>query len=337
MATANVLQAEPERADLLSEIVRRRTERLTRKSKGYARTVPIASDIDPASCRRRQVLEIVRWQDKPLFEAATQARFEAGNIWEDQATIALKTDGFQVVAEQVPFELTRRGGGDVVLRGRIDGKIRWGLEEIPFEVKSMNPIVFDHVSTVDDLARYWWTTKYMPQLQAYLVGHGHPWGFFYLTNMAGQWKALRVELDYAMAERIWAFAESIVDGVQTYRADGTLPGYTSAPTQCAHCDFFGRTCNPDIVEQGARFLEDPDLHAQLERWNELRGPAKEYGSLDKRVKEALRKALPGPDARGIAGHFAVQISERQVKGFEVKPRTDRIVEIEELVAGGGNA
>lgn len=338
MATATVLQfpPEPPSDDLLVEIVRRRTERLARKSKGYARTVPIASDIDPASCLRRQVLEIVRWQDKPLFEASTQARFEAGNIWEDQATIALKTDGFQVVAEQVPFELTRRGGGDVVLRGRIDGKIRWGLEEIPFEVKSMNPLVFDRISTVDDLARYWWTTKYVPQLQAYLVGHGHPWGFFYLTNMAGQWKALRVDLDYAMAERIWSFAESIVDGVQTYRADGSLPGYTPDATQCAHCDFFGRTCNPDTIEQGAAMLADPELEASLARWCELREPHREYDGLDRRVKDALKKALDvRPEARAIVGRFAVLIKDKPVKAEE-KPRAarvDRVVTIEELLRG----
>ena len=324
-----------ERVDLLSEIERRRNERLTKKSKGYARTVPIASDIDPESCRRRQVLEIVRWQDKPLFAASTQARFEAGNIWEDQATIALKTDGFQVVAEQVPFELTRRGGGDVVLRGRIDGKIRWGLEEIPFEVKSMNPHVFDHVSTVEDLGRYWWTGKYVPQLMAYLLGHGHPWGFFYLTNMAGAWKALRVELDYAMGERIWSFAESIVNGVQTYRADGTLPGYTADPTLCAHCDFFGRTCNPDTIEQGAAVLNSPELEEALARWSQLRESHREYEGLDKRVKGALKKAIPGSDAKALVGRFAVTIVDKHVKAEkEIRgARVDRIVTIEELLRG----
>jgi hypothetical protein len=323
--------------DLLAEIERRRNERLAGMSKGYARTVPIASDISPTSCLRRQVLEIVRWQDKPLFEASTQARFEAGNIWENQATIALKQDGFQVIAEQVPFELKKRGGGDVVLRGRIDGKIRWGGQEIPFEVKSMNPLVFERVNTVEDLERFWWCQKYVPQLQAYLVGHGHPWGFFYLTNMAGQWKALRVDLDYALAERIWTFAESITDGVRTYRADGTLPAYTSDLTQCSHCDFFGRTCQPDIVEQGARMLEDPELEAQLARWFELREPRSEYEGLDRRVKDALKKALPvRPEARGLVGRFVVAIKDKPVKAEE-KPRAarvDRVVTIEALETGG---
>jgi hypothetical protein len=333
-ATVLPFPPEPPSDDLLAEIVRRRTERLAGQAKAYARTIPIASDVDPDSCARRQVLEIVAWQDKPVPEADRQARFEAGNRAEDDIIIDLKRDGFRVVQEQVPFELKHRRTGEPCLRGKIDGKLDWHGQQVPFEIKSANPLVFNRIQTVEDFDHFWWMKgKYPSQLQAYLVGHGHEWGFWILTDCLGNWRPLRAMLDYAQAERIWSFAESVQDGVRAFRADGSLPGYTKDVTQCGHCDFFGRTCQPDIIEQGARFLEDPDLQAQLERWNELRDPAKEYGSIDKRVKEALRKALPGPDARGIAGRFAVQITERAVKGFEVKPRTDRIVEIEALSVG----
>lgn len=334
---ANVLDfpPNPPSEDLLAEILRRRTERLAGQSKAYARTIPIASDVDPDSCARRQVLEIVAWQDKPVPEADRQARFEAGNRAEEDIIIDLKRDGFRVVQEQVPFELKHRKTGEPCLRGKIDGKIQWNGQMVPFEVKSANPLVFQRITTVADFEHFWWTRgRYGSQLQAYLIGHGHEWGFWILTDCLGNWKLLRLDLDYALAERIWAFAESILDGVRVYRFDGTLPGFTADPTQCAHCDFFGRTCNPDTIEQGARMLADPELEVQLARWSELREPAKEYGSIDKRVKETLRKALPGPDARGIVGRFAIQITERAVKGFEVKPRTDRIVEIAELMAGG---
>ena len=338
---ATVLQfpPEPPTDDLLVEILRRRTERLAGQAKAYARTIPIASDIDPASCARRQVLEIVAWQDKPMPEADRQARFEAGIRAEEDIIIDLKRDGFRVVQEQVPFELKHRRTGEPCLRGKIDGKLEWKGQGVPFEIKSANPLVFNRIATVADFEHFWWMRgKYPSQLQAYLVGHGHEWGFWILTDCLGNWKPLRAALDYAHAERIWAFAESILDGVRAYRADGTLPGYTADPTQCAHCDFFGRTCNPDTINQGAQMLADPELEAQLARWCELREGHREYDGLDKRVKSALKTALPTqPEARGIVGRFAVTITDRTVKA-EAKPRaarTDRIVEIEELVAGKG--
>ena len=75
------------------------------------------SDVDPESCLRRQVLEVVAWEDKPLFEAHTMARFEVGNLHETQAVINLKQDGFEVIAEQTPFQLNDRKTNVPALRG----------------------------------------------------------------------------------------------------------------------------------------------------------------------------------------------------------------------------
>lgn len=346
MAAPNLIPFPPGPSpDLLEEIVKRRTERLAGMAKAYARSVPIASDADPDSCRRRQVLEIVKWEDKPLGEADRQARFEAGVRAEEDVIIDLKRDGFRVEQEQVPFELKHRKTGEPVLRGKIDGKVRWASESVPFEVKSMNPVVFGRIETAADFERFWWTKgRYPSQLHSYLVGHGHEWGFWILTDCLGHWKPIRADLDYGLAERIWTFAETVVDGVKAYRADGSLPDFTRDPTQCAHCDFYGRTCNPPLVELGARLLEDPELQADLERWTVLREPHREYESLDKRVKGSIKKALTtSPAARAIAGRFAITVTDRPVKA-EAAPRparVDRLVEIEPLnvvtVLGGSKA
>jgi hypothetical protein len=329
VATATQLPPQP---DLLEEIQRRRAERLASRSRAYARSVPIASDIDPASCLRRQVLEIVRWEDKPLPDARLQGRFEVGERTERDVIIDLKRDGFDVEGEQTAFELRRRGGVDIVLRGRIDGKIRWGSERVPFEVKSLMPAIFDRVQTIADFDRYWWTRKYPYQLQSYLIGHGHPWGFFAVSNLLGEIRLIRVELDYDLAERLWAFAEQVAAAVHQARQDGTLPTYTSDPTECAHCPFFGRTCNPDIVEQGARFLSDPELVLQLERWAELKPAASEHAGLDKRLKERIRAT--GIE-RALAGDFAITVTPKPVKAYEVKARVDQVVKIERLGSGAG--
>jgi len=322
-------------SDLLAEIASREKARLEAKSKPYARTGPIASDIDPDGCLRRQVLEIVRWEDKPLFEAHTQARFEVGNLHENEAIIHLKQAGFVVIEEQVPFELKRRGGsGEPCLRGKLDGKVLWEGEKIPFEVKSMHPNVFAATKGVEDLLRWWWTKKYLSQLQAYLVGYGEAsWGFFMLTDCLGHWKLLRVDLDLAEAERIWAFAEEIADAVALARLVApALPGtdiapYTSKPTECTHCDFFGRTCQPDLVQQGAAFMSDPDLLSSLERREKLKAAAHEYEALDKNVKTAIK--VSGVE-RAVAGSFMIEVSKAPRVGYAVKPSVTTTIKIERV-------
>jgi hypothetical protein len=94
------------------------------------------------------------------------------------------------------------------------------------------------------------------------------------------------------------------------------------------------------MEQGAAMLSDPELEAAIARWYELGEAHREYDGLDRRVKAALKTALPAqPEARGIVGSWAVTITDRPVKA-EAKPRparVDRIVKIEPLGGGGGAA
>lgn len=329
--------------DLLDEIRRREDQRLRGLTKAYARSVPIASDIDPESCLRRQVFQIVVWQDRELPDPMLQARFEAGNLQEREGIAKLRALGFEVVEEQMPFELTRRGssGRVVVLRGKTDGRIKWaGGDRPPFEVKSLHPNIYAQVDTIDDFGRWPWARRYPVQLQAYLIGHNAQWGFFYVTDCLGHWKTIRVELDLELAERIWQFAEAAHDAVDAWRKDGSLPGFSKDPAECARCEFFGRTCQPDIIEQGAALLADPELAADLERREALLSAgAKALEGLDDSIKKRLRSAIPPPFPRaegetlaaygarlkaagpvhGIAGRFAIKVASVYVRA-EKEPR-----------------
>lgn len=340
--------------DLLEEIRRREDARLRALSKAYARSVAIASDIDPESCLRRQVLNIVAWQEKPLADTVLQARFEAGNLQEREGIKKLIDLGFEVVEQQVTFELVRRGGGkEVVLRGKTDGKIRWGQERVPFEVKSLHPNIYQQIDTIEDFQRWGWARRYPSQLEAYLVGHGAEWGFFLLTDCLGHWKTIRVDLDYDLAERIWVYAEKVYEGVGAWRKDSTLPAYTKDISECARCEFFGGTCNPPSIEAGAALLSDPDLINDLERREALiAAGAKDLDKLDHSIKARLKAALAVPEQEmdetleaygarlkalgpklGTAGRFAVSIGVKVVRPEE-KPRAgrvDRVVSIEPVL------
>jgi len=328
--------------DLVEAIQTKLDERAAGMVSVSPKNQPYASDVDPASCLRRQVLSITHWQERAPIPADRQGRLEAGVEAEGKAIRLLKELGFTVVKEQMPFELKHRKANVPCLRGKIDAFIQWRRAEVPTEVKSLHPHVFASLGSIEDLDRWWWTRRYLYQLQAYMIGYGLPEALLVVTNLLGEWKLFPIALDYEIAERIWSYAETVLDRVAAFREAGALPDYSTNPTECARCDFFGRACQPPLLELGARWLEDPELHADLERWSELRPSHREYEALDKRVKGSIRKALPAsPVARGIAGRFAITVSDHSVKA-EAKPRparVDRYVEIEplnvETVLGGG--
>jgi len=309
------------RTDLCTEIISRREERLKRRgSKAYARNNPIASDIDPDSCLRRQVLEIVAWQDKPLLDDPwLQGLFEAGNENENLVVQHLLNIGFKVIHQQVPFELKHRETGQLCLRGNIDGAIEWGGARPKFEVKLVSAWDLKKIYSIDDLLNDFWKKRYVAQMQAYLIGHAEETGLFILTNGRGEWKTLPVELDYEFAERIWSFAESIVEAVEINKGhdDRELPAHTEDQEQCEKCAFFGRTCNPEIKNKGAMSIQSGELEDLLAEREKVLEQGKQYDKLDKAVKKKL-KEMNSQD-RMIIGAWTVEWKPRNYRQKTVEP------------------
>lgn len=316
----------PDPEQFVGEVMRRRDERLQGLVRSYPRNQPIASDADPTSCLRRQVLEIVRWQDKAPIPADRQGRLLAGDDAEKRGLDELKAMGYRVVKEQVPFELQDRKTREPVLRGKIDGFLELAHHlEIPVEVKSLSPWVYDAINKPEDLFRFWWTAKHFYQMQSYLIGYSMPWGLIWITNLAGDWKPILIRLDYEVAEKLWSFAEAVAAGVRRARAvPSDLPPFTTDPLQCTRCPFFGRSCNPPIQEQGASVLDDPDFELALIRRAELWPAHIEYERLDKRAKDRLKL---GP-ALQVCGEFVIEVSSAPRAGYVVKETTVRTVKIE---------
>lgn len=316
---------ELEPSAFLTDLEQRQGDRLRAKVRLSPRRQPIASDADPDSCLRRQVLEVVRWKDKEPIPWDRQGRLEAGDDAEAAGLRHLREMRFNVVKEQVPFEHMHRRRPVPALSGRIDAFVMVELEdaerrrrvEVPFELKSVAPWVYSALRDEESLSRFWWTKRHRAQAQAYLIGYASPWGVIYYTNLLGEWKPILIRLDYAFAERVLSFAERIVDEVDRYRrwdADPVrrereappLPDFASDPTECARCPFFGRACNPPIREAGAAVWEDPDFESLLDRWRETRDAHREHVGLNERVKSRLKM---GPD-RQVVGAYMVNIVRR---------------------------
>ena len=325
--------------DVVDEIQRRRSARFDEDAEPYQRKNPIASDIDPDSCKRRQVFQIVKWNEAKPFDEYLKARFEIGKLLEREAGRELAALGFDVIHQQERFQLESRSSGEPVLSGKIDGKLelRAALIKIPFEVKSIHPVAYPKFNTIDDLYRHRYYRKYVFQMLAYLLGTGLECGFLWLTDCLGHWKAIVVEIDYMAAERVWQFAEDIVAAVWDYRNNKTLPDYTSDEGECKGCAFFGRSCQPVITEEGIFMYENGTLEAKLIEREELREDGRKYNAANNKIKKWLGQfssdtKLADKD-RVMIGDFLIEFAERHRRGYRVDAKDYRQAKITRINPG----
>jgi len=300
---------------LCDEILRRRTESLERRIEKYPRNNPIASDI--GECGREMVLSILHWEERGLPSPELKARFERGNLVEDTVLRELSSLGISVRVERQPFEI-RDKKGRLVLRGKVDGFVKWEHAEYPMEVKSLDPNVFRQVDSVEDFQRWIWASKYPRQLQAYLYANNLEEGFFLLDDCLGHWKLIPVRLDFAEMEQILQRCERAVEAVENYRSgvgDLTrfLPEYHKDPAVCRRCWAFGRVCTPPAEYHGLVMADDPEFEHALDRRGELQAAHKEYEALEKAIKERVK----GQDGI-VVGAWLIQGKEIPRKGYTVQ-------------------
>ena len=100
-------------ADFAADFEARRERRLSEAVRSYPRNQPIASDVEPGSCLRRQVLEVTAWESKEPIPTHRQARFEAGIEAEAQAqAICMVTGDFRRAFEAFAEKRTPVFEGD---------------------------------------------------------------------------------------------------------------------------------------------------------------------------------------------------------------------------------
>jgi hypothetical protein len=103
---------------------------------------------------------------------------------------------------------------------------------------------------------------------------------------------------------------------------------------CGRCRFLN-VCMPDQVRTmgGLQIWELPGMVEKLRRIEALKseiGPAKEeLEELEKHVKGIFKKA---DGSQFAVEEFLVTKTEREVKGYEVKPRVDTVISIKKVGA-----
>lgn len=293
---------------LFEEIQKRRSEDLKRNAGPWPRTHPVASDISP--CARETALAILHWNQRPPFDDGILGRLEVGSEKEQGFYAKMARYGLAVVEQQQFFEL-RNKSGQLILRGKIDGKIEWQHQRVPFDYKTVNPFIFNRLNTVEDFLHRKFFNKYPKQLWAYEYGNNIDIGFLLLDNLLGEWKFIEVPMDWEAMEAVLKQCESAVGHI----ASGSLPDFHSDPSVCASCWARGRVCDPPAMRgEGLQVIPDPEFEAKLNRRAELDSAATEYDALDKEIKKTIKGKT-----NLIIGQWLIMGEQKDRKGYDVKP------------------
>ncbi|MEN3014407.1 MAG: hypothetical protein ABDH23_07355, partial [Endomicrobiia bacterium] len=266
--------------NLIQEIIKRYNTLLESKKQKYPRQCFIASDI--TDCDRYLVYSVLNWQDRAEVDNYMMATFEAGKEHERMVVSDLLQLGFEIIEGQTPFEIKNREG-EVICRGKIDGKIKYNGQKYPFEVKTMNVNMFNLINDIEDFSKKPLFRKYLRQIQLYLYGHNCEEGLFIITDLQKHYKLIPVYLDYGECELILQRLEKSWEYVKKKQ----LPAMISDTRICQKCAF-NHLCLPDIKSEGSEFIVDDELLTMLERREELKKYVEEYEEIDEIVKERLK-------------------------------------------------
>ena len=260
-------------------------------------------------CIRKLVYYRTEWSKQQLPSIALQKIFDEGNHQEEFVKKKLMEAGYII------HEAQRSIIDNLLKKYNVSGHIDFFVTKdeakpVLCEVKSMSPNIFNHVHTIFDLDKYPWTKKYYSQIQIYMFASDEEHALLILKNKSsGDMKIFDIALDLNHVESLLKKSEEINNCI----ANETLPKRIENRSICEKCDF-QHICLPDIINDSAAIIEDPEFEDKLQLREELKEYQSEFKEIDKDIKDTI-KALP--ESTVLVGNFQIERTEHIRKSIEV--------------------
>jgi hypothetical protein len=287
-------------------------------------------------CDRRLVLQRIKGEEAAPPNEYLQFLFKRGNQAERFIARQQMIDAGYEFYEPQSFRIVEND--EVLWSGRTDGSVRdpgMGPDApvIPWECKMLNTFTWKSIHSLDDILHH--KSAYIrglpAQLMLYIYSKGtNEKGVFHLID-SESWapKFIDLEIDYE-------YTQALLDRgrmVNRMAVSGNLPPPIEwADDVCGRCRFLN-VCMPDQIRTmgGLQMWQLPGMEEKLlerERLkDEMRPLSDQFDELDKYVKHVFKAAEGNQFA---VGDFLVVKSDRNVKGYEVKPRVDTIVQVKRV-------
>lgn len=260
-------------------------------------------------CLRYLFYERTAWNQKTAPELKSAYNMAAGVDMEHAFLLHLAEAGLSVFrspqAKVWPkFNISGKYDCMVSLNGV--GKSR----PVLVEVKSVGPHVYEMLDSPTDLNRFWWTEKWLAQIQLYLLLEEQEEAILILLSQGKRPKEIAIHLDLDVAEALVQKAERINEAV----AKGEAPERMAWDEAiCGRCDY-SHVCLPDEMRGvGLEVLDSQELLELLERREALKEKAEEYEEVDKEIKKLI---IGKSDI--VCGRWHVLGKWVERKGYQVK-------------------
>ena len=261
--------------------------------------------------------DILNWQQRPAFKEWVIARLERGKAIESLIVLPeLMRMGFEVIGGQQSCEIKSRDGSLVICTGHIDGLLEWQDHRVVMDCKSMHPILWQKLNSVEDLLCDKFGYRYPWQLLLYMYANELESGLFLVDDCLGHWKTISVHLwDYA--ERCEQALTRCEEVMRANAACEMLP-FHDDPAYCRDCWCYqAGVCSPpmDFADQAVQIISNEELAEALERAEELEETGTQYKRLEEKIKKTMKAYEQ--DGQFLCGDFLLTRSTTLATAYNV--------------------
>lgn len=240
--------------------------------------------------------------------------FEEGYIQELAVITMLQSQnvGYRIYNQNQTFPANEHQ-----ITGHVDGKIVDLKTDkgVYFDVKTLNPFIFNKINTIDDFDYKYWTLKWYAQAQIYMYLLGEQIFYFLIKNKSsGEIKIIECERKEKTIELLIEKAKRINRHVKKKK----YPRGLGDLEICTTCKFL-HLCLPEMTnnKSGTKIIENDEVQAAIET-RELHKQAHiEYMMANDFLKAAARET--GEGSFVVGNSYFWKVTRVNTKGYKVKP------------------